>query len=58
VDATALVGGGADAVIRVLREGAVTREALAEILGDLLEPDPRAAEAAAGSEGAPEGADE
>jgi L-threonylcarbamoyladenylate synthase len=39
VDATSLVGGSAP-LVRVLREGAVTREALREVLGDLLEPDP------------------
>lgn len=53
IDATALVGGGEDARIRVLREGAVSREALAEILGDMLEPDPRIIQPApdVGSEG-------
>jgi len=39
VDATLLVG-GADPVVRVLREGAISRERLREVLGDLLEPDP------------------
>ena len=39
VDATSLVGDSA-AVVRVLREGAVSREALREVLGDLLEADP------------------
>ncbi len=39
VDATLLVG-GAEPVVRVLREGAVSRERLREVLGDLLEPDP------------------
>lgn len=42
IDATSLVRRGAadasDARIRVLREGAVTREQLESILGDLLEP--------------------
>jgi tRNA threonylcarbamoyl adenosine modification protein (Sua5/YciO/YrdC/YwlC family) len=42
IDATSLVGSGATAerVVRVLREGAVDRAALREVLGDLLEPDP------------------
>lgn len=39
VDATSLVG-GAEPLVRVLREGAVSREALRGVLGDLLEPDP------------------
>jgi len=39
VDATSLVG-GANPIIRVLREGAVTRAQLREVLGDVLEPDP------------------
>ncbi|GAA2004866.1 L-threonylcarbamoyladenylate synthase [Microbacterium ulmi] len=39
VDATPLVG-GAEPVVRVLREGAIGRERLREVLGDLLEPDP------------------
>jgi tRNA threonylcarbamoyl adenosine modification protein (Sua5/YciO/YrdC/YwlC family) len=39
VDATTLVG-GAEPRVRVLREGAVSRERLREVLGDLLEPDP------------------
>jgi tRNA threonylcarbamoyl adenosine modification protein (Sua5/YciO/YrdC/YwlC family) len=39
VDATALVGGG-EPIVRVLREGAVDRARLREVLGDLLEPDP------------------
>lgn len=41
IDATSLVSRGADSPppsVRVLREGAVTREQLEEILGDLLEP--------------------
>ncbi|MET0295752.1 MAG: Sua5/YciO/YrdC/YwlC family protein, partial [Microbacterium sp.] len=37
VDATSL-GGGDEPRIRILREGAVERERLAEVLGDLLEP--------------------
>jgi tRNA threonylcarbamoyl adenosine modification protein (Sua5/YciO/YrdC/YwlC family) len=39
VDATSLVG-GTTPLIRVLREGAVDRERLRAVLGDLLEPDP------------------
>ncbi|SDQ82726.1 L-threonylcarbamoyladenylate synthase [Microbacterium sp. cf332] len=39
VDATTLVGPDPTPV-RVLREGAVSREALRDVLGDLLEPDP------------------
>ncbi len=38
VDATRLVGGD-EPLVRVLREGAVPRERLREVLGDLLEPD-------------------
>ncbi|MFD5214526.1 L-threonylcarbamoyladenylate synthase [Microbacterium sp. NPDC058345] len=39
VDATSLVAGGDETpAVRVLREGAVSREQLAEVLGDLLEP--------------------
>jgi tRNA threonylcarbamoyl adenosine modification protein (Sua5/YciO/YrdC/YwlC family) len=39
VDATSLVGGESP-VVRVLREGAVDRDRLREVLGELLEPDP------------------
>ncbi|WP_295791512.1 L-threonylcarbamoyladenylate synthase [uncultured Microbacterium sp.] len=39
VDATTLVG-GAEPQVRVLREGAISRARLREVLGDLLEPDP------------------
>lgn len=39
IDATSLVG-GAEPLVRVLREGAVSRARLREVLGDLLEPDP------------------
>lgn len=39
IDATTLIGDEPQPV-RVLREGAVTREALRDVLGDLLEPDP------------------
>lgn len=50
VDATSLVG-GAEPLVRVLREGAVDRARLREVLGDLLEADPRdEAEAEAGGE--------
>jgi tRNA A37 threonylcarbamoyladenosine synthetase subunit TsaC/SUA5/YrdC len=39
VDATSLVG-GAEPIVRVLRDGAIDRERLRTVLGDLLEPDP------------------
>lgn len=39
VDATSLVG-GAERVVRVLREGAIGRDRLRDVLGDVLEPDP------------------
>lgn len=39
VDATSLVG-GEEPVVRVLREGAVSRDQLRDVLGDLLEIDP------------------
>lgn len=42
VDATSLVRRGSDgdgAVVRVLRDGAISREQLREVLGDLLEPE-------------------
>ncbi|QIG38203.1 threonylcarbamoyl-AMP synthase [Microbacterium sp. 4R-513] len=39
VDATSLVG-GSEPRIRVLREGAITRARLRDVLGDLLEDDP------------------
>lgn len=52
VDATALVGG--DGLVRVLRDGAVTRDELRGVLGDLLAPDPEdAAEPATGAEETP-----
>lgn len=43
IDATSLVrtAEGDESRVRVLREGAVTREQLAEVLGDLLEPELR-----------------
>ncbi|MET0736332.1 MAG: L-threonylcarbamoyladenylate synthase [Microbacterium sp.] len=44
VDATSLVG-GEEPVVRVLRDGAVDRARLREVLGDLLEPDPTPADA-------------
>ncbi|BFM24080.1 L-threonylcarbamoyladenylate synthase [Microbacterium testaceum] len=39
IDATTLVG-GAEPQVRVLREGAISRDRLRAVLGDLLEPDP------------------
>jgi len=39
IDATSLVGGD-EPVVRVLREGAIERSRLREVLGDLLEADP------------------
>ncbi|KRB36115.1 L-threonylcarbamoyladenylate synthase [Microbacterium sp. Root180] len=39
IDATSLVG-GEEPVVRVLREGAISRAQLRDVLGDLLEPDP------------------
>ena len=39
IDATSLVA-GATPLVRVLREGAVDRASLRDVLGDLLEPDP------------------
>ncbi|WP_431792640.1 L-threonylcarbamoyladenylate synthase [Microbacterium paraoxydans] len=44
IDATSLVRRGPDAeegVVRILRDGVVTREQLREVLGDLLEPEPQ-----------------
>ena len=38
VDATSLVGGG-EPLVRVLRDGAIDRARLREVLGDLLEPE-------------------
>lgn len=40
VDATPLVTPARERVVRVLRNGAVSREQLREVLGDLLAPDP------------------
>ncbi|AXL11843.1 threonylcarbamoyl-AMP synthase [Microbacterium foliorum] len=48
VDATSLVPRGAEPTtggVRILRDGAVSRERLAEVLGDLLEPAESAADA-------------
>ena len=39
IDATSLVGDG-EPLVRVLRDGAVSRAELREVLGELLEPDP------------------
>ncbi|WOQ68705.1 L-threonylcarbamoyladenylate synthase [Microbacterium limosum] len=39
VDATSLTGGAGGAGVRVLREGAISRDRLREVLGDALEPD-------------------
>ncbi|MFF2633991.1 L-threonylcarbamoyladenylate synthase [Microbacterium sp. NPDC058021] len=52
VDATGLVGDG-EKIVRVLREGAVSRARLREVLGDLLEADPDQAEDAAAPVGGP-----
>jgi L-threonylcarbamoyladenylate synthase len=49
IDATGLVG-DEHRPVRVLRDGAVGRAALREILGDLLEPDPADPDAAGGPE--------
>lgn len=51
IDATGLVGG--DGLVRVLREGAISRERLREVLGDVLEPDPEP-ESATAADGEPE----
>lgn len=40
IDATSLIGGG-DRIIRVLRDGAISRAQLRDVVGDLLEPDPQ-----------------
>ncbi|MFE1645546.1 L-threonylcarbamoyladenylate synthase [Microbacterium sp. P01] len=39
IDATSLVGASEQPLVRVLRDGAVDRESLRAVLGDLLEPD-------------------
>lgn len=49
VDATGLVGRQEGRLVRVLREGAVSRAELREVLGDLLEPDPVDPDAAGGT---------
>ncbi|GAA4349536.1 L-threonylcarbamoyladenylate synthase [Microbacterium rhizosphaerae] len=50
VDATTLVGGQTP-IVRVLRDGAIDRARLREVLGDLLEPDPAdESDTAAGAE--------
>ena len=51
VDATSLVGGG-EPLVRVLREGAIGRARLRDVLGDLLEPDPAHEPAPASPDGA------
>jgi tRNA threonylcarbamoyl adenosine modification protein (Sua5/YciO/YrdC/YwlC family) len=48
IDATSLVG-GAEPRIRVLREGAIDRARLREVIGDILEDDPEPAEADGGA---------
>lgn len=58
IDATDLVGGGPDARIRVLREGAIDRAALAGVVGDVLEPDPRAVQEQAEATGPDAGSEE
>ena len=40
IDATSLAGGRGERIVRVLREGAVSREDLRDVLGDLLEDNP------------------
>jgi tRNA A37 threonylcarbamoyladenosine synthetase subunit TsaC/SUA5/YrdC len=40
IDATGLAGRG-ERIVRVLRDGAISRAELREVLGDLLEADPR-----------------
>lgn len=60
IDATSLVGPG-ERVIRVLREGAVSREELRDLVGDLLEPidpdDSDAGEEAAAHDAEPQDAE-
>ena len=51
IDATSLADGSPIPTVRILREGAVTREQLAEVLGDLLEPAEEQDATAAPSEG-------
>ncbi|WP_221585993.1 L-threonylcarbamoyladenylate synthase [Microbacterium sp. G2-8] len=42
VDATSLVSGRGEPSVRILRQGAISRDALREVLGDLLEAEPDA----------------
>ena len=53
IDATTLVG-AEPTPVRVLREGAVSREALRDVLGELLEPDPEPEHAEAANRTPPE----
>ena len=39
IDATSLAGGRGEPAVRILRDGAVSREELREVLGDLLDID-------------------
>lgn len=50
IDATGLTGDG-DGVVRVLRDGAVSRTRLRDVLGDLLEADPDEADGPAAAAG-------
>lgn len=54
VDATRLVG-GSEPLVRILRDGAVSRERLREVLGDLLEPDDEDLAPGDGRDAAPSG---
>ena len=56
IDATSLVG-GEEPRVRVLREGAVSRAQLREVLGDLLEPDPGSETAAEPERGGESGSE-
>lgn len=51
IDATSLIG-GTEPRVQVLREGAVSRAQLRDVLGDLLEPDPGSEVEAASDSGA------
>lgn len=56
VDATSLVGAeGEQGLVRILREGAVAREQLEEVLGDLLEPAEQPGDVVADGAGADDG---
>ncbi|MGW8484142.1 L-threonylcarbamoyladenylate synthase [Microbacterium sp. NPDC055903] len=58
VDATSLVSTSAQApVVRILREGAVTREQLEDVLGDLLEPEEKPGDVVPDDETPGDGAD-